>query len=305
MKRKIIQIIYIYIAISSFFSLTPAVYATGINTYALNELGMTVSLPSDFIVFTRDLKLNDLNLDTNSLTKDEMLELMLSKNIYLNAWDEDINFEIIITMVDNPLEDLNLYSDTVLSTMATSLESEYEKVGIKYIKSEIYKHEQAKFLKIYISQLNGDKTLYGLQYYTVYADKAINITLQSYSGNINSTNEATLKAIIDSVAFETEPQVAKLSSSPTSAFTYTDKKTQTSFTVPANWIEVPLSKPRDFIDVKFMLNKEYGMVIMYGTYDLWDAMTVSERNGYSRADIDNTILTKNEIEEMEKIRLQL
>ena len=298
MKRRIIQIIYIYIAISSFFSLTPAVFATGINTYALNELGMTVLLPSDFIVFTRALKLNDPNLDTYSLTKDEMLELMLSRNIYLNAWDEDINFEIIITMIDSPLVDFNLYSDTVLSTIATSFKSEYEKVGIKYVKSEIYKHEQAKFLKIYISQKNEDKTVYGLQYYTVYDDKAINITMQSYSGDITSSNEATLKTIIDSATFETEPQIADPFATPTSAFTYTDTKTQTSFTVPANWIEVPLSKPRDFIDVKFMSNKEYGMVIMYGAYDLWDAMTASERTGYSRADIDNTILTKSEIAEM-------
>ena len=106
------------------------------------------------------------------LTKDSMSSLMDDRNIYLNGWDEDINQEIIVTMIDSPLIDFNLYSNTTLSTMATSFESEYKNAGVTVIKYEIYQHSQAKFLKIYISQPNGDSTAYGLQYYTVYATKS-------------------------------------------------------------------------------------------------------------------------------------
>ena len=151
------------------------------------------SMPSDYVVFTRNISANDPNLSAYVLTKDVLSSLILERNIYLNGWDEDVTQEIIITMIDSPLVDFNLYSDTTLTTMATSFESEYANIGVTVIKSEIYQQDQAKFLKIYTSQPNGDSTAYGLQYYTVYADKAINITLQSYSGQIISSQEATLK----------------------------------------------------------------------------------------------------------------
>ncbi|HHZ00779.1 MAG TPA: zinc ribbon domain-containing protein [Tissierellia bacterium] len=277
------------------FSMTLSAYAAGTTEYTLDELGMTVSMPSGYIVFTRDINDYDPNLATYGLTKDSMSSLMNERNIYLNGWDEDINQEVIITMIDSPLIDFNLYSDTTLSTMATSFESEYESAGVTVIKSEIYQHSQAKFLKIYISQPNGDSTAYGLQYYTVYADKAINITMQSYSGQITSSEEAILKSIVDSAIFDTAPQTAEADYTPTSSFTYTDTKTQATFTVPANWVETPLSEERESIDVKFTSLEEDGMSIMYGSFDVWSEMTASERSGYSRSDVDNSIFTKSDI----------
>lgn len=198
-------------------------------------------------------------------------------------------------MIDSPLVDFNLYSDTTLTMMATSFESEYANMGVTVIKSEIYQHSQAKFLKIYISQPNGDSTAYGLQYYTVYADKAINITLQSYSGQITSSQESTLKSIVDSASFDTQPQTTENEFTPTTSFTYTDSKTRTTFTVPANWVKTPLSEERETIDVKFTSLEEAGMSILYGSFDVWGEMTASERSGYSRSDIDNSIFTKGDI----------
>lgn len=270
-------------------------YAVNAGEYELEELGLTVSMPPDYVVFTRNISANDPNLSAYGLTKDGLSSLMSEKNIYLNGWDEDVTQEIIITMIDSLLVDFNLYSDTTLTMMATSFESEYANMGITVIKSEIYQHSQAKFLKIYISQPNGDSTAYGLQYYTVYADKAINITLQSYSGRITSSQESTLKSIVDSASFNTQPQVAETEFTPTTSFTYTDSKTRTTFTVPANWVETPLSKERETIDVKFTSLEEAGMSILYGSFDVWSEMTASERRGYNRSDIDNSIFTKADI----------
>ncbi|HPR39616.1 MAG TPA: hypothetical protein PKV62_01230, partial [Oscillospiraceae bacterium] len=136
-------------------------YAVNAGEYELEELGLTVSMPSDYVVFTRNISANDPNLSAYGLTKDGLSSLMLERNIYLNGWDEDVTQEIIITMIDSPLVDFNLYSDTTLTTMATSFESEYANIGVTVIKSEIYQQDQAKFLKIYTSQPNGDSTAYG------------------------------------------------------------------------------------------------------------------------------------------------
>jgi hypothetical protein len=179
--------------------------ATG--TYDLDELGMSIELPSDHVVFTRDIKANDPNLSAYGLTKDGLSSLMQERSIYLNAWDEDINYEIIITMMDSPLADYNLLSDTTLAAVVSSFETEYAGAGITFIRSDIYQHSQAKFAKIYISQPNNGETAYGLQYNTVYNDKAINITMQSYSGKIDSNKESILKKIVDTVHFDTDPQL--------------------------------------------------------------------------------------------------
>ena len=206
MKRSLMVFLILCLAFSL---LSPAAFAAG-SSYKLDELGMSIELPQDYIVFTRDIKSNDPNLSAYGLTRDELYSLMVDGCIYLNAWDKDLNYEIIVTMTDSPVEDFNLYSDTALMDLASSAEDEYRNYGITYIKSELYQHSQAKFIKIYISQQSNGSTVYGLEYSTVYNSKAINITLQSYSGKINSSKEAILKEIVDSVRFDTAPSAASL-----------------------------------------------------------------------------------------------
>jgi len=263
--------------------------------YALDELGMTVSMPSDYIVFLRDIDANDPNLAAFGLTKDSMSSLMNERNIYLNGWNADVDHEIVVTMVDSPFSDFNLYSDTVLLTMATSFTSGYEDMGITVIRSEIYQHAQAKFLKLYTSRPNEGSTIYALQFYTVYADKAINITMHSFLGQITAAQEAVMKSIVDSAGFDTPPQIAQTDHLPTDPFTYTDTETKVTFVVPANWVEAPLSEERKFIDAKFTSLEDDGTTILYGSFDLWDEMPASERSGSSRSDLDNSSFTKFDI----------
>ena len=273
-------------------------FATNTNEYILDELGLTVSLPSDYVAFTHNIHADDPNLHAYGLTSEGLSALMRERNIYLNAWDREVNQEILVTRIDSPLiKDFNLFSDTVLSTMATSFISEYKNIGITVIKHEIYQHTQAKFIKLYISQRNADLTVYGLQYYTVYAGSAINITMQSFTGEISHSQEAVHKSIVDSAIFDTAPQVVEKDDTPVNAFDYIDPKTQTTFTIPANWVETPLTKQRETIDVKFTSLQDEAMTILYGSLDLWANMTADERRGYIRSNIDNSIFTKEDLAE--------
>lgn len=273
-------------------------------TYDLDELGMSIELPSDHVVFTRDIKANDPNLSAYGLTKDGLSSLMQERSIYLNAWDEDINYEIIITMMDSPLADYNLLSDTTLAAVVSSFETEYAGAGITFIRSDIYQHSQAKFAKIYISQPNNGETAYGLQYNTVYNDKAINITMQSYSGKIDSNKESILKKIVDTVHFDTDPQLNP-PPTQTEAFTYTDPTSGMTFTVPANWVEEPMFKEREFIDVKFVSNLEEGLAIIFASEDMLSDGFLEESgvSGFekllvSRSNLDNSMLTKADVAAM-------
>lgn len=298
--KKFLSTLWTFFLVFCFLPL-PAFAAS--DAYELDELGMSIEIPSDHVVFTRDIKSDDPNLSAYGVTKDELSSLMLERSVYLNAWDKDINYEIIVTMTASPLEDYNQLSDTTLNGLVSALETEYAAMGITLIRSDIYQHSQAKFAKIYISQPNNGETAYGLQYNTVYNGKAINITLQSYSGKIDASKETIIQIIVNSVHFDSEPQYSE-PPAQTEAFTYTDKDSGMAFTVPANWIELPMNERSESIDAEFTSNLEEGLSIAFSSRDLYGLeefkaeLSVFESLLLTRSDIGNDILNKAGIAEI-------
>ena len=135
-----------------------------------------------------------------------------------------------------------------------------------------------------------------MQYYTNYGAKAMNFTMRSYNGPISSKQESTIKTVVDSIKYNTDPP----STDPpeqTNSIEYLDKDTGVKFTVPDNWPEKELSKDREFIDVKFASTEEEGLAIMYGSTDLWSQMSASDKAGYTRYDFDNSQFTISDMEE--------
>ena len=298
--KKCLSTLWIFFLV---FCLLPVPAFAASGTYELDELGMSIEIPSDHVVFTRDIKSDDPNLSAYGLTKDGLSSLMLERGIYLNAWDKDVNYEIIVTMAESPFEDYNQFSDTVLNGLVSALETEYAAMGITLIRSELYRHSQAKFAKIYISQPNGGETAYGVQYNTVYDGKAINITLQSYSGQIDSSKEAIIQKIVDTVHFDGEPRYSELPAQ-TEAFTYTDKDSGMTFTVPANWVESPVSEESGTVNAKFTSNLEEGLSIAFLCQDLYELdeyrteLSATERFLLTRDMIGNDTFTKSDVAEM-------
>lgn len=243
------------------------VYAVNTSKVELEELDMSIELPSDYIVFTRDIDSNDPILSEYGFTKDSLLSEMESKDLYLSSWNQELDYEIYITMQGSQLEDYNQLSDTMLSTLASSFGAEYESLGITIDKYEVYEHEQANFIKIYISQPNGDSTTYGIQYNTVYANKSINITLQSYSGKVTAEVEGIAKSMIDSITFGSDPELENKQLESSKAYEYTDPETKISFTVPANWSEEEPREKSENNKVNFISNVENGLFIQYSNVD--------------------------------------
>lgn len=236
--KKVVSLI-ITILFGSLSILT--VYAVNTNTYQIDELDMSIDIPTEYVVFTRDMESDDLNLETYGLTKDELLYVMEAGNIYMSILDKDNNFEILITMVENDLEDLNEFDDTAITALVSLLKEEYEKLGVIIDRYDVYQHSQAKFVKIYQSSDEG--TIFGLQYYTIYANKAINITMKSYSDKINLSEESIMKQIIDNMHFRTEvtlsSKMAESEKETTESFIYKDDETGVEFIVPSGQPSMP------------------------------------------------------------------
>ncbi len=265
------------------------------NTYKMDELGLEVSFPSDFTVITEDISSSDPIFDRLGTTKSALISQFKSGNIYMNAIPNNSSTEeIVVTMTNGVFDNLSVFSDGTLKTLVSSLTKEYENYGITVTKYDIYQHSQAKFIRIYFTDIAN--SAYGLQYYTNYGAKAMNFTMRSYNGPISSRQESTIKTVVDSIKYNTDPP----STDPpeqTNSIEYLDKDTGVKFTVPANWPEKELSKDREFIDVKFASTEEEGLAIMYGSTDLWFQMSASDKAGYTRSDFDNSQFTISDMEE--------
>ena len=267
--------------------LYPASVFAADKTYYLDEIGMSISIPDGHTVLTRGMEGDD---------NDGLIEFMIEQNAYLNAWDHDLTYEIYVTVGDSPFENYDQFSNEELSEIGKLSQSGYKSRGVTYIKSDVYKNDQAKFLKIYTSHPANDGDIYSLQYNTVYDKISFNVLLQSYSSEIDLSKEALLKKIVDTIRFDAEIPI-KFEPEMSEPFIYTDDSGLT-FTVPANWVEEPLTEGHEAIDAKFVSSIEKTKTILFTGRDLLETASESEKQQISRSDIDNYLSTKANISEM-------
>ena len=226
----------------------PVVSVAAQNEYKLPDVGITIVIPDGNYVLTRDISSSDPALTFFGMSKTDCLSFMEERNIYLNAVNSDVTKEIVVTMTENIISDLNLLPNSSIDTMLSSLIDTYSQAGITIDSSDYYQHEQAKFIVFGIHQNGTDGLIYGKQYFTIYNYKAINVTFYSYDGPLSDWDNIINLSTISGIKFSTPPQ-KQAPAAKTEPIKYTDPKTGVSFTVPANWIQEETNKPRETIDV--------------------------------------------------------
>lgn len=282
------------LALILMFIMCIPVYATS-GTYTIPELGLELSVLDGYYVITRNTQKSDPVFDVFGVVYTDIMNHYKANDIYLNAISDTHNEEIVVTMTEGSITNLKSISDTTLGALITSIVSQYSNYGLDVLKYDIYQHKQAKFVRLYF--IDTAHSVYGLQYYTIYDGKAMNFTIRSYEGSLSSRQENAIKSIVDSIKYDNAPPVVE-EGEDTDAFTYKDNESGVTFTVPANWKQEAFTKDREFIDVKFASTKESGCVMIYGSTDMWAQMSASDRAGYKRSDINNSVFTKADIAAM-------
>lgn len=266
--------------------------------YVVSEMGISLDIPDEYIVFTRDMDKSDAALSDYGISKDELMEQFTAGNIYLNAVLPDGNEEIVVTMEENIISEFNGLGETSLLMLASTLKDGYEEYGISVSSYDIYHHPQLEFIRIYFN--TTDKTAYGLQYYTIYGGQAMNFTMRSYDGPISGSQERTIQNVVDSVDLHfyvpTKTPVAE-----TPAFVHTDPDTGTTFTVPANWSVQPFLKERDILDIQFSCAGDPALMISYASYDLWSELSFFEKLFMSRSKAEELLSSTEYIAEMMEV----
>lgn len=266
--------------------------------YRINKYDITVSIPDEYSVITRDTPSSDPVFQALGTSKSAVNSYFEKSNIYLNAIIPETGEEIVFSITNNSLSSFSDLGETALAALVPTIKKPYIDSGLDIYKDTIYKNDQAAFIVFYV--FYSSQSMYGLQYYTIVNKNAVSVTLHSYE-RINRNHEKLLLNVIDSMNFGID-SLTESDNEPvydvSESFKYSDNEAGVEFIVPGTWQKTDLTKTRQFIDVKFASKKDKGLCFMFGASDLWNMMSMSEKKGLSRSDISDSWASKEIIKEL-------
>lgn len=273
------------------------VLAAETQTYTVEELGLTVDLPSDLAVFSQDIDPNDPNLSRFVMDENEFEEYMQENSIYLDALHDDLSYEFFIIASSNSgtkfINDIDLFSDTEMESMMELLEPWSEEYEATLLQWEIIQMDGTKLIKMSLSQVHEDETFHAIRYLTVKNGTAISYTFTSYEGEVTEAQDATLLQIVESVLYtgtsSIAPTVEEISKSDISFF---DNALGLSFIVPAGWAD----ETDGNIYTASYINGE-GNLINVTCSDLWNQINDNDKIGLQRSDLNSDSSSAQDIQE--------
>lgn len=164
--------------------------------HELPEQGLSVPLPSEFLVFRRDLPTDDPIFAAFGLDADTVFAYMEQQDLYLDALAYDNSREVFVTVSEG--DDLSFIdmTDEWLTALADFMTAQYVPLGITVTRHEIYRTESAAFILMW----ENTATLDGVQCFTTRNGSAISITFNTFS-SMTDEELAMMYTILDGVTF--------------------------------------------------------------------------------------------------------
>ena len=277
--------------------LSESVSATSSTTYQIPDAKFRLDIPMDYYVVTKDSASSEL-ITEFGYTQDDFQGMLESANCSLYAFNKDFDKELVITLSkEENSNDFNTVNDTALKMLASASKDTFSEEGITVTGTSLYKHSQTKFLKYTLKIPYDSGFIPAIQYYTIYRNHGVSIACRFYTGSFSSEDEQMFQNIIDSIYFQEAP-ILTPAPHHTDSFIYSDSVSGATFTVPENWTQESLSKPRKILRTRFVSNEDEGFLFFFGSYDLWSSIPASERGSISRDSLDFSDLSPEDIEEL-------
>lgn len=172
----------------------------------IEELYMTIEVPENYYIFTREIPEDDPNLKRLGLTADELSMHFRASGIYLNGIDYDnlCEFVVIMNEMKESREIFNmadLTDEELQNAIDYFMERSETSSGKLYKESGILRTDTATFLVLTFSSNENFYTAYGVQYYTIYNGQAINFILSAYDNSYLDNAYLDMESIINSIKF--------------------------------------------------------------------------------------------------------
>ena len=180
---------------------------------------MSIIIPSDWTVLTRDIRADDPRLAASGVTRDELIRMFQEGNIYLWAInfkpEQEYLLEITMTGYNGPY--FNELTDSDLLSLIEMNRDSLENSGLDVYSTKIHNTSITKYCVIdvvYVETDSGVK-VYARQFQTALDGKWIAVSFRSYNRDFTPSAKIQMEEIVDSVSFDnvtTPTQQTKLSS---------------------------------------------------------------------------------------------
>jgi hypothetical protein len=179
-------------------------YAFASSGYELPELNMTVNIPDDFVVLTRDMPEDDPSFAALGTTKTDVDGKLVTNNEYLHAVKKDASEEIAISMAPDKsgIFDYNLLSESDVEKGVKEFikTSQKDYPDAKIAGHSIYKQGQAIYICMDYALPAGGSDYWYRTYVTVINGMVIQLKLSS-NNTITAEQQDMLRSVIDSIAY--------------------------------------------------------------------------------------------------------
>ena len=208
MKRKLL--LFILLALL----LTLGVHAA--DTVRLEELGLTIEVPSGYYVITRNMAEDDPALSVFDMDSESVTKLLEKNDVYLDLMNEDDAFELTVSMTKNEERTMNQFTDDALDSMADTLADQFDSSGLTVHSVQHFIQDSTVFFQIFVSGEQDGDPLQLLRYYTVHNYQTVVMDLLYWGSSLPENYERLAKSMIASIRFDQVDEVEQTVSSASS-----------------------------------------------------------------------------------------
>lgn len=178
-----------------------AVFAGQASEYVIDEIGATVHLPDGLMSYTRTS-----GIDTNvekalGITddyKEHLIQDMETKNIYMKAFDANVNYEISLESVESTREPFSSMSDEeILKLVDEGLDGTLTEYGLEVNTKDVFTENERKYAVVGFSDSTSDCFLYA----TVQHHQAYYFYIKVLNGKLTDAHKALIKQIAGGAEF--------------------------------------------------------------------------------------------------------
>ena len=205
MKRR--MVLFVLIALLLALSVHAA------DTVRLEDLGLTIDVPSEYYVITRDMAPDDPDLGVFDMDSDQVMKLLEDNDMYLDLLNDDSSFELTIAMTENAERTLNQFDEDTLEDMEEKLADQYGSAGLSVNSVEHLTQDSTVFFRISVSGEQNGNPLQLLRYYTVHNYQTIVMDMQYWGNAIPESYEKLANGMFNSIRFDQVDEVAQTISS--------------------------------------------------------------------------------------------
>lgn len=251
----------------------------------LPEIGLSVPVPLDYVVFTRDTPQDDPAYAATRYEYENIQQFLWAGNFYLFAVSLDASKEL--TVYANPVgtPDFSEFDRSELEAIALSTAQELIAIGQTFDQAQIRYTDYATYVVVAVH----DDSAYHILCSTVRNGVMYTIRSISRGAALSEYEEGLFYGLLENTAFEGD-ELGELNEARWQEERYVNEAGRISFPVPEGWArQEPAEEPFSLI---LRPEENDGCSIMFTQEDLWaqnEAYFTGQ--GMARADVDISKIT--------------